>query len=154
MASLKCNNCGTGIHYHNTPCGIEYTLIPVEIWNCYLNKDMTICKITLDVPNSYLTVWRCPECGCLHIFEGASTKLQSVYIPSKNESSDISGKKYCVFDDYTFETIAENDITPNAYENSDEYPSHCYAIIDDDYIYLSDNKDFINITDIFKSIKK
>ncbi len=56
MALLKCSNCGYGIRYHDEPCGIEYMFIPIEVWDNHLNKDKTICKIILDVPNSYLTV--------------------------------------------------------------------------------------------------
>lgn len=156
MASLKCNNCGYGIHYNDEPDGTEYTAISFRTWSNFSSTDKPICRYILDGIQDYIIIWKCRECGCLHTFITGKYELSNAYIPceKKNVTGIPNGKKYHVFEDYVYETIAESGISAEEYENSDEYPSHYYAIVDGDYIYLSDNKDFTNITDIFKSIKK
>ena len=152
MASLKCNHCGYGIHYNDEPDGTEYMVIPFSTWDTFSTTDKPICRYILDGNQDYLIIWKCSNCGCLHIFIAGEAKISGAYIPDekKHVSQIPTGKKYHVFADYVYEVIAESGISAKEYESSNEYPSHYYAIINNDYIYLSENDEFTHITDIFR----
>lgn len=141
MAGLKCSHCGFGIHYHDEPCGIEYTLIPVSLWNKCLNEKRSICRIILDVPDSYLTIWKCPKCNSLHLFEGASVHVKDVYIPTCSVIADNqNGVRYILFDDFTFENVADGGITPKEYEFSAGFSEKLYAVINESGIIVFKDK--------------
>ena len=154
MASLKCNNCGYGIHYHDEPDGTEHFAIPVSTWEEYLSADKSIIRSFLDGPQNFLTIWRCKECGCLHTFSAHSVMVKHAYAPCEYDSSAkiINGIKYRIFDDYLFDAVAEDNLTARDYEVSDKYGSCYYAIIGDNYIYLYDNESFTYPTGCFHAI--
>jgi len=84
------------------------------------------------------------------LFDGASIRLKSIYVPTQNNDIELSGEKYCVFDDFTFENVAENDITPNEYENSGDFKNHHYAIIGDTGITIYKDKELSYVVQSYK----
>jgi len=78
------------------------------------------------------------------LFDGASIRLKSIYVPTQNNDIELSGEKYCVFDDFTF------DITPNEYENSGDFKNHHYAIIGDTGITIYKDKELSYVVQSYK----
>lgn len=136
MASLKCNNCGYGIHYHDEPNGIEYTAFSMELWNTFAKTNKPIIRYVLDGNDDFLCVWRCPECGCIHTFIAYQSPLKQAYIPCDEEVIPTEARKYLVFIDYLFEDISERGITAEEFSDSGKYPtdSFFYAMIGNDGI--------------------
>ncbi len=138
MASLKCNNCGYGIHYNDEPSGIEYTAISMKLWNMFSKTDKPILRYLLDGDDDYLIIWKCPECGCVHAFNGYSPMLAQAYIPCKQDFDVVSATKYIVFIDYLFEDISEKGLTADEFLSNSNYDSNrlCYALISNNGIVV------------------
>lgn len=138
MASLKCNNCGFGIRYHDEPNGIEYTAFSVELWNTFAKTDKPILRYVLDGDDDFLCIWRCPECGCIHTFEAYHSTLKQAYAPCVENVTPAVARKYRVFIDYLFDDVAERDLSAEEFDNSGEYPtdSFFYAMVADNSVIV------------------
>lgn len=154
MASLKCNYCGYGIHYHDEPDGTEHFAIPFSTWEIFSPTDKPIIRYILDGPEDYFIIWKCRECGCLHTFLAGKAAVTRAYAPCKYDSSVkvINGIKYRVFDDYLFDAVAEDNLTAEEFDASNKYGSCYYAVIGDNYIYLYDDAGFHHLTACFQAL--
>ena len=154
MASLKCNNCGYGIHYHDEPDGTEHFAISFSTWEWYLLEGKSIIRSFLDGPQDYLTIWRCKECGCLHTFPAHSVMVKRAYAPCEYDPAAeiINGIKYRIFDDYLFDAVTEDNITAKDFDSSNKHGACYYAMIGDNYIYLYDDAKFQRVTKCFQAI--
>ena len=72
MASLKCQKCGKGIHYHGIPNETVYYYFPIETWKSF-PANTPVCRYKLEKPTEFYTVWRCDSCGSVHFFKGYDT---------------------------------------------------------------------------------
>ena len=138
MASLKYSHCGFGIHYHDEPNGVEYTAISQELWNSFAETDKPIVRYVLDGNDDFLCIWRCPECGCIHIFEAYRPVFKQAYIPCDNGAISTEARKYLVFIDLLFEDISERGLTAKEFSNVGEYPadSFFYTMIDNENVIV------------------
>ena len=155
MASLMCNNCGYGIHYHDEPNGTEHIAIPVNTWKYYLSANESIIRCYLDGPQNYYVIWKCAKCGCLHTFFADSIHVTKAYAPTEYNDAIriINGVQCRVFDDYLFEAVSEVNLTAKEYEQSKEYRPCYFAIIGDNYIVLYDDAEFTRVTGCFQAIE-
>ena len=154
MASLKCNNCGFGIHYHDEPDGTEHFAIPPETWEWYRSSEKSVIRAFLDGPQNYLTIWRCRKCGCLHTFDAHSVHVKQAYALCQSISTDemTNGKEFRVFDARLFDAIWEDNITANEYDASHPYGDCYYALIGDDYLLTFDDADLTHVTGCYQAI--
>ena len=155
MASLQCNHCGYGIHYHDEPDGTEHFAIPLSTWEWYRSSGKSIIRAFLDGPQDFLTIWRCKECGCLHTFLAHDIRVVRAYVPCDYSvfNGTTEGIKYRVFDDCLFDAVAEVNLTVREYEQSKEYDPCCFAVINDSYIVLYDDKKLTHVTGCFQAIE-
>lgn len=109
MATLKCSNCGYGIHYHDEPDGTQIIAFPEKVWDNLSESDLFISRYILDGTDDYLTIWKCHQCGSLHLFKTDET---AVFKSFRNEENFIrkDGEKYYSFSDYDWEKITEDRI--------------------------------------------
>ena len=142
MASLKCSNCGFGIHYHDEPNGIEYTAFSTELWNSFAKTDKPIIRYVLDGDDDFLCVWRCPECGCIHTFQAYQSTLKQAYVPCSENVIPNGARKYLVFIDYLFDDVSEKGLTAEEFINSGEYPtdSFFYAMVADNSVIVYEDE--------------
>lgn len=155
MASVKCNKCGYGIHYHGEPSGIEYTFIVESDWGRITSarfnarsKEYSDDKtapllfrsdtIEEDFANALIRFWKCPSCGSL-IFFDKEGKVTKTYVPINHPSSlditpDISG---IVYDDFSWDSLTEAAI-PDA-EISQLYPPSGRIHLTENLCIISDN---------------
>ena len=142
MASLKCSHCGFGIHYHSEPNGIEYYAYSRDLWNANANTDKSIVSFTED-SEDFLIVWRCPECGCIHVFGGYSFRLKRAYSPCDNEIALKSARKYLVFVDYLRDKVFDEEWTAAQFMQSGKYPNDqfFYALVGDDGVIVYEDAD-------------
>ena len=147
MASLKCSNCGFGIHYHDEPNGIQYTAISQELWDSFSDTNKPIVRYVLDGNDDFLCVWRCPECGCIHAFEAYRPIFIQAYIPCDDAVAPAAARKYLVFSDYLFEDISERGLTAEAFADSGKYPTDrfFYAAIGNNSIAVYSDETCTNV---------
>ncbi len=136
MASLKCSHCGEGIHYHGEPIGVELRAISQELWDMFSSTDKPIICYLLDGNDDYCLIWKCPECGCLHVFEGYSAKVWHSYFFTDADIDITSARKYLVFSDYLFYDVSEADMTASEFFGKADYDSDnfFYALINENGI--------------------
>ncbi len=125
MASLQCQNCKYGIHYHNEPSGIEYVMIEVPDWIHITsaqfdpkNKEIDVKTgypklyrtdtIAEDFPNAVRKIWKCPKCGTMILFDKKG-KVRTAYIPNEDNVSITREKEWTgiCFDDYQWDKLTE-----------------------------------------------
>ena len=123
MASLKCNRCGFGIHYHDYPNGVEYTAFSHDLWGDNSDSDKPIVEYIPFGNEDFLIVWRCPECGSIHCFNGYSCSLKQAYVPTNDEIALKSARKYLVFIDYLRDKVFDEEWTAAQFMQSGEYPN-------------------------------
>lgn len=152
MASLKCSHCGFGIHYNDEPNGVEYTALSQELWDLFSETDKPIARYVLDGNDDFLCIWKCPECGCIHILEAYRPLLKQAYMPCENTSASASARKYLVFIDYLFEDISERGLTAKKFINDGQYPADkfFYAMIANESIIVYSDE---NCTEEIKKFK-
>lgn len=108
MASLKCSNCGNGIHYHDEPNGTQYIVFNASVWERIVKSDKSIIRYILDENAEFYLVWLCKKCETLHVFYQDSTKLISAFKPSNAGELDIiRAEKYVAFTDADWELMTE-----------------------------------------------
>lgn len=136
MASVLCNKCKMGIHYHSEPQGIEYVYIDQNDWEDICNSAFdTKSKIMDDngYPKLYKTdtleddfkdrivkVWRCPNCGSIIKFDREGNVMETYEVSSENDLGNYLSEGLC-FDDYLWDEITE-EACPNR-ELSSKKPS-------------------------------
>ena len=118
MASIQCTKCKTGIHYHGQPKGIEYIFIKECDWDKITSSSFDpknkqyksesfppmlfqADTIEADFEELIEKAWKCPECGCIMIFD-VHERVVAAYQEDgceERENCDIS-YNYIVFDDY------------------------------------------------------
>ncbi len=129
MASLQCSGCGEGIHYHGEPEGIEYVAFELDSWNSLIDTDLTIISYD-EHTDRYLTMWRCPECGTMHVFKPNSNWVWKVFKPCNETTLSVAGgTEYIIFDDHNYFDITETDITGKEYMNTYPEKSRMYGVI-------------------------
>lgn len=138
MASLKCANCGFGIHYHNEPNGTEFIAISQNLWDTFSNTDKPIVRYLLDGNDDYYNIWKCKQCGCIHIFRAGAADLKKSYIQGDGIIDTTAAKKYFVFEDTLFEDIAEKGLNSiQFFEYLHQNPTNfCYALASAETIVL------------------
>ncbi|MBO7392921.1 MAG: hypothetical protein J6U98_01815 [Abditibacteriota bacterium] len=144
MASLKCSNCGYGIHYHDLPDGTEHYAFRLDEWNRLINTDLSTSKYLCDGTREFLTVWKCRECGTLHTFSAFTPHFLGAYKPYVGEDIplDKTGEKYIIVDDITWEDITEQSLTGP--ECLAKYPPKAfrYTSVSENGIVVYDDRDF------------
>lgn len=138
MASLKCSHCGFGMHYHDEPNGIGYTALSQGLWNLFSETDKPIVRYLLDGNDDFLSIWRCPECGCIHVFEAFRSIFKQAYLPCNHVDISTEAQKYLVFVDFLFEEISERGLTAKEFAHAGPYPANdfFYAMIDHESIIV------------------
>lgn len=143
MASLKCSNCGNGIHYHDEANGTQIIFFTEDEWNRLTESEMYVSRYTLD-GGDYYTFWKCPECGALHRFDSESNKVRAVY-KKKEEYCSLNNNCECYvgYVDYDWDQITEGQIVGK--EIDAKYPN-CKKLCIEDYgtiliIQSDDNKE-------------
>lgn len=129
MASILCNNCNYGIHYHDIPEGIEFLYIPIKTWEkiCQsrFDKNNPIYDeqhiypklfrsdtIEADFKNEVTYAWKCPSCESILVFhENGSVK--NTYIKSQLQGVQEWNYEGLVFDDYTWHKLVEKQLSNN-----------------------------------------
>ena len=143
MASLKCSHCGFGIHNHGYANGIEYEAYPLDLWNEYSNVDKPILEYAPLGDEDYLTVWRCPDCGCIHLFNGNDAFLRQAYVPCDIQSDLTGARQYLVFIDYLRDKVFDAKWTAAQFMQSGKYPNDqfFYAIVGDAGVIVYEDAD-------------
>lgn len=158
MASIKCRQCGFGIHYNSVPNGIEYIFIKKDKWECIFHSKFRtdICEmdetgqypklfrsdtIESDFPDAIEKVWVCPKCKCIHRFDLKGVVTETYKIRKMEMKSDVVCEGI-VFDDYRWETITESMIPDERLRGIE--PSDFVKLYDNGFV-LSKNDDFSKI---------
>ncbi len=130
MAGMLCNHCDFDMEHHGMPNGIQYTAISQRLWDALSPTDKPIIRYIIDF-DGFLTVWRCPECGCIHLFDDFQVLLKRVYTPHEQSIAIESPQKYLVFIDYLFEDVADKGWSAEQFLKSGTYGSDrfCYAMV-------------------------
>jgi len=111
MASLKCSNCGNGIHYHDEANGTQYIIFNEKVWERLVNSDLYVSRYLLDGNEKYYLGWKCNQCGAIHIFNNDSAILLSSYKKAESkENNFLIGERYIAFSDIDWDTITETQI--------------------------------------------
>ena len=132
MASLKCSNCGYGIHYHGISNGTEYILFDLNFWNWIITQKFDKNKKTYDksgYPFLYRSdsiqtefvdkvyhFWKCKKCGTLAFFKPECNMVDSVYTPDESYKPNYNSKKigrFICFDDHLWDEITEKALPVN-----------------------------------------
>lgn len=164
MAGLKCEHCGHGIRYHGEPNGIELIMFSEAAWKSVVESTYdplhekihdeypvpcpylyTTDTIYDDFRGFYCKIWKCPQCGTLHVFDNNDiTRVIKVFIPCVDEVKDDrnAGDRFVIYDDMTWEQITELSI-PNT-EIERYYPPTFYALVAGNGLSLYADK---NLTD-------
>ena len=88
-------------------------------WSKLIQTSLPISRYILDGPNNYLSIWKCPKCGTLHVFVGDNINLEKVYVPIEECTVDSDIKNtYLVFDSNSYERIAEAGINGSQYDDN------------------------------------
>lgn len=130
MASIQCDKCRFGIHYHGDPEGIEFVFIKNDDWTIISsskfdpkNKQFRTGQtspmlyqtdtIELDFEDSIRKAWKCPKCGTIMFFDSQGKITASYEEAFELESLKIDSKyNFVVFDDYSWDVLTES-MMPN-----------------------------------------
>ena len=142
MASLKCNRCGFGIHYHDDANGVEYVAYSQDMWDGLSETDAPIVSYT-DENKDFLFVWQCAKCGCIHAMNGSTWRVTRAYVPTNEEIALESARKYLVFIDYLRDKVFDEEWTAAQFMQSGEYPNDqfFYAMVGDDGVIVYEDAD-------------
>lgn len=116
MASLKCSKCGYGIHYHDEPDGTEWIAFESELWRKLCESTKELSSYTSDSPSGWYSVWKCSECGTLHVFKMQDIHLFKAFEPvDKADDNSESRMNLIAFEDIIWDQITETDKTGKAF---------------------------------------
>ena len=155
MASLKCSQCELGIHYNEQPNGIEYTAFSQDLWRDNSDSDKPIVEYIPFGNEDFLIVWRCPECGCIHAFNGYSCSLKQAYATTDEEIALESARKYLVFIDYLRDKVFDEEWSAAQFMQSGKYPNDqfFYAMVGDNGVVVYEDADCLKPLRRYKAIK-
>ena len=112
MAGMQCINCEETIYQNMELDGIEHLAFILDEWKQSLSSNIKPIDIELDGPENFLTIWKCPNCGSMHVFVGYSSVIFRSYrhiaLTDKNKVGE--GRKCIFFDDRTWFDITEHDM--------------------------------------------
>ena len=127
MASLRCSNCGEGIHYHSLPQDIEYIYFSNNMWkeicktkfdknNKVMDESGAYPKLyrTSTIENDYAhqfsKIWKCPICGTMHVFSD-EVSVDKVFV--KDDVVDVGAfiEEGVMFGDYLWSEVIDQDIS-------------------------------------------
>lgn len=136
MASLKCSNCGCGIHYHDEADGTQLIVFKESVWNNLLNSDIPVSRYILDGTEDYLEIWRCKNCETLHIFDGVDVSIAYRKIDNVTKEP-VNGENYVGYVDTDWSIITEDRILGR--EIAKKYPDckKIRIVKSDAFLYLS-----------------
>lgn len=123
MATLKCKNCGYGIHYNAEPSGIEFVFIKKDNFQMIINEHFDSEKKEIDEQGKYpklfrtdtieedfsdmiLKVWKCPECDSLYRFDDSGNVI-STFLKADEAKLDQDYTEGIVFDDHLWSKITD-----------------------------------------------
>ena len=89
MASLKCSNCGFGIHYHDEPNGTEYVFIKLTEWERLIETKLNVSRYLLDGTEDYLYAWKCKECGAFMFMDNKIGFVNKVFVPAEECKTEV-----------------------------------------------------------------
>ena len=154
MASIKCIQCDYGIRY-TEPSGIEYIIITADDWNTICESVFGPNRVQLDetgrypklfksdtieddFPGSIKKVWKCPKCGCIHVFDKEGKRIESYH---QSNTDDLGELIYegIIFSDYLWEKITDRAL-PNR-ELKNQKPNAFLKVFEKGMI-ASEKKDF------------
>lgn len=112
MASIRCSCCENGIHYHDEANGTQFLAFRKKTWEKLAASDLWISRYILDGTEEYYVIWKCENCGAIHIFEADSPDLKAVYkkVGEVNDTDDLE-TAFVAYSDYEWEKITESRIT-------------------------------------------
>ena len=144
MASLKCSKCGNGIHYHDEPNGTEWIAFETDTWNYLCSSSISISAYETTAKSGWYTIWKCKDCGTLHIFNGLDVNLDKVYELQDFEDLNVSdnGIKCIAFDDIAWDEITETEKNGNDFDNSFKGIERKYIRISRDKIQVYRDENF------------
>ncbi|MBQ1863241.1 MAG: hypothetical protein II561_10750 [Thermoguttaceae bacterium] len=160
MASLKCGKCKEGIHYHGEPNGIELHVFSSDVWKEVIESKYnpeapkmhteyltpspyfyTSETILHDFKGMYCDIWRCPNCGTLHVFDAADgNRVASTYVPAETpfEVDTNQSFTHVIYDDFAWFEFYETP-TPNT-ELEQNIPPTYYAVVSGNRLALFKDK--------------
>lgn len=154
MDSLKCSNCGYGIHYHDIPDGTEYIFFKWSDWKALEAVDIKANCIE-DNEGKYVYAWKCAECGSFAFTDPDHyVYVTHVYAPSEDASYNLKSEgnmEYGVF----FEDILWNEIAESGNQMKDilgMYSGYYWLKKNDDAMFLFDDKEMKRCIGRFKRI--
>ncbi len=146
MASLKCSVCGSGIHYHSEPEGIQFIFFKDSDWGKMMSMSLTSDEIESENHGSYLYAWKCPSCGAFAFFD-ADWHVNMIF---KLISEDISSKEIhqnldtgLLFDDYLWNRITEDSIPVK--DIIDKYSGFYYVAKNEHAMFIYEDREMRNL---------
>ncbi len=162
MASLKCSKCGYGIHYHDEPNGTELHLFEKNEWLRLIKDTLPLSLYRLEGTKEHYYIWKCFECGSLHLFvKNSGVQIYGVYetvndMPNTVEISRLTNG--ILFDDVTWDYITEFDMDWEDTKRKCEeinYKIKCkYVRFNDEYILVYSDEDFKNLDSVYKRLEE
>lgn len=153
MASLKCSNCGEGIHYHGVPEDIEYTYCKWDDW-CML-ESLKVNSDELDIKYEEMLAkpWKCPACTTFTFFD--KCHVVRVYSPMQSDDTNIlvteDMESGLLFDDYLWDEITEE---TNPIQNIlEKYKGYHWVRKNNEYMFIFDDKEMKSCIGKYKSIE-
>ena len=128
MASLKCNRCGYGIHYHGEPDGTEYVFVKLSDWREMERENLPSDCLELEHYDQFIDAWKCSECGTFAFFDKYG-HVTHVYAPDK-EISENTMQSPTVFGLF-FSDIVCDEATESRIPASEiltKYPNHLWLL--------------------------
>ncbi|MCF0229573.1 MAG: hypothetical protein HUJ76_07790 [Parasporobacterium sp.] len=155
MASLKCSKCGEGIHFHSIPQDIEYTYIPKSTWidicNSRFNKSAIVMDssgmhpklfrsdtIENDFEGNIYKMWKCPNCGTMHLFD-KNGHVNEVFEEASTTEKNALLDEGLVFSDYYWDNLTEKAVPDELLKS--ERPTY-YCRKGKDVLFFSEHEDF------------
>lgn len=148
MASVKCSNCGFGIHYHGEPNGTEYVYISSIDWteitsSCFNSRKKFLDAntgypklfrsdtIEEDFPAAIKKFWKCPKCDSLLFSDDEGNIINSFAPTEHGESAPTSNnlESGVIYDDYLWDDLTEASIADN--HIAEEYPPTAFMQLSD-----------------------
>ena len=144
MASLKCSKCGYGIHYHDEPNGVEWVAFELGTWNNLCASSKSISSYEIDTKSGWYTVWKCEECGTLHVFKAMDINMDRSYELQDNAATKAQEENVieCIaFEDIIWDEITETESNGNDFDNRfKDYPRKYIRICEETLSVYTDEE--------------
>ncbi len=143
MASLKCSKCGRGIHYHDEPNGTEWIVFELKTWEKLLSSQKELSSYKSDTNSGWYSIWKCSECGTLHVFKTNEIHLYKAFEYTDNIFCEKDkGEKCIAFEDLVWDQITETEETGNVFDGPFKEVPRAYIIIYDKSIVVFSNEEY------------